>query len=68
MCIIRVLSNLNVNGLSSIDLFYDSMVAIQLATNPIVHARTNHIEIDCHLTRDYISKGLISTQFTSSDT
>lgn len=66
--IIDILFDQKVVGLGLVDLYCDNKVAIQIASNPIFHLRTKHIEIDCHLVRDYLSKGIIYTKFTTSDT
>ncbi|GJV77004.1 retrovirus-related pol polyprotein from transposon TNT 1-94 [Tanacetum coccineum] len=44
----------------------DNVSTIALANNPIHHARTKHIEIDCHFVRDKITQGHISPCFVPS--
>nr|GEW14795.1 homogeneously-staining region [Tanacetum cinerariifolium] len=44
----------------------DNVSTIALANNPIHHARTKHIEIDCHFVRDKIKQGQISPCFVPS--
>ena len=36
-----------------------------LATNPILHFKTKHIEVDCHFVRERVQQGVISLQFVS---
>lgn len=47
-------------------LWCDNQSAIALASNPIFHARTKHVEVDYHFIREKVLSKLISVQYVDS--
>jgi hypothetical protein len=50
-----------------IPLLCDNEIAIKIATNPIQHKRTKHIDICHHFLRDHVSKGAIVIESVRTD-
>ncbi|GJR19782.1 cysteine-rich receptor-like protein kinase 8 [Tanacetum coccineum] len=46
--ILSLLKDLGLKDIHLITLHCDNQAAIHIAINPVFHARTKHIEVDCH--------------------
>ena len=58
-CLLR---QLGIKSSGSMHLWCDNRAAIHIATNPVFHERTKHIEVDCHFVREKLQEGIISLQ------
>lgn len=61
-----LLRDIGIENLTATVLKCDNQAALAIAANPVLHERTNHVEIDCHYVRDKITSGEIVAQHVSS--
>ena len=62
----RLLSELGIEMKVSITLYGDNTSAIRIATNPVHHENTKHIDVDCHYIRELVEDRSISLKYISS--
>ena len=60
----QILEEVGIKTSVSVKLWCDNQTALNIASNPIFHERTKHIEIDSHLVREKMQLGLISIGYT----
>ncbi|KAL8158393.1 hypothetical protein AgCh_002907 [Apium graveolens] len=58
-----LLSDLGVPQLSPTVFYCDNISALYIAANLVYHEHTKHIEIDCHLVREKLQNGVITTAY-----
>jgi hypothetical protein len=54
-----LLADLQVHTDKSPALYCDSQSALHIASNPVFHERTKHLDIDCHIVREKLQAGLM---------
>lgn len=57
--ITQLLRDFHIHLAALTPIFCDNQTAIHIATNPVFHERTKHVEIDCHFIRNKIIDGFI---------
>lgn len=61
-----ILKDIGVPKSSPPVLYTDNISALHLTSNPVLYARTKHVELDYHLVREKVVQGAMLTKFIPS--
>lgn len=64
--LVQLLTDLGFPTQLHVTLHCDNQTTNHIASNPMFHERTKHIDIDCHIVREQLKNGLITTAHISS--
>ena len=63
----HLLQELRFENDEQMKLICDNQIALHIASNPVFHKRTKHIEVDYHFIRKKIASGCVATSFVNSN-
>ncbi|KAK6150593.1 hypothetical protein DH2020_015525 [Rehmannia glutinosa] len=64
----QLLNEIGVNSSQPMTLICDNQAAMHIASNPVFHERTKHIEVDCHFVRNKVlAKEVVTSHVSSND-
>jgi len=63
----QFLRELSFCDIQTMKMYCDNQAALHIASNPVLHERTKHIEIDCHFVREKLLAKEICTEFVGSN-
>ena len=62
MWVKQLLQELKFCEVQHMQLYCDNQAALHIASNPVFHERTKHIEVDCHFVQEKLMAKEISTE------
>ncbi|XP_074356528.1 secreted RxLR effector protein 161-like [Apium graveolens] len=65
--LVSLLTELHLINFTLVPFFCDNQSTLYIASNPVFHECTKHIKIDCHLVRQNLQTGLITTHISTSE-
>ncbi|KAL4577011.1 hypothetical protein LXL04_013112 [Taraxacum kok-saghyz] len=63
----RLFHEFGMTEITPVPLKCDNQAAIYIASNPVFHERTKHIELDCHFVREKLQEGLVILSHVSTN-
>lgn len=64
--IVNLLHELHIDSLLPVKMHCDNKAAMLVASNPVLHEKTKHFEIDLHIVREKVCSGVLMLQKVES--